>query len=72
MNRIYEVIACPWIARGCKSKYNVCAKSADDARKIIKQQPEITSFLYSDSDIRVKDLKKNPTGWKLNEVRKEN
>ena len=71
MQRIFEVTACPWIAKGCKSKYTVCAKSADEARQVVKKQPEISSFLYSDSDITVKDLKRNPVGWKLNEIRKE-
>lgn len=84
MRKLFFVEASPWIGNRIVSTYRVCANSSADAKAAVKKQPEISSFLYNDGDIKVADQKRekelcnkygfistNRTeGWKTNEVRR--
>lgn len=69
MRNIYEVKAKPWIG-DMVSTYNVCAKSPDDAKKAVKQLPELHNFLYNDNGFRVKRVNARTEGWRDNEIRR--
>lgn len=84
MRKLFFVEARPWIGNRIVSTYRVCANSSADAKAAVKKQPEISSFLYNDNDIKVVDNKREKDlcykygcsstsrteGWKTNEVRR--
>lgn len=69
MRNIYEVQAVSWL-NSITSTYNVCAKSPDDAKRTIKNLPELHVFLYNDSGFRVKRVNARTEGWRDNEIRR--
>ncbi len=70
MRKVFEVKANPWISNQIVSTYKVCANSSADAKSAVKNQPELSSFLYDADNFKVKQLNERTEGWKTNEVRR--